>query len=195
MNHESASDIPSADERRPEQARIRREYPDLYYYVAGVALVIALMLVGYILFPDRNGYLTNLFTEAVSVAMTLFVLNRMAEARERRRYKQDLIYRMGSKINHEALRAVEELHWQGWLEDGSLRGVNLSGANLARANLSFGKTTEVLEIYPTPSEYFGIRTISTVETIRADLERVNLVGANLKRADLGGANLKEAKLI
>ncbi|MEL7673253.1 MAG: hypothetical protein AAGU78_05895, partial [Chloroflexota bacterium] len=98
-------DIPGADERRRGQERIRKEYPDLYYYAAGVALVVALMIAGYALFPDRDGYLTNLFTEAASVTVTLVILNRMAEARERRRYKQDLIYRMGSRVNSEAIRA------------------------------------------------------------------------------------------
>lgn len=101
---------------------MRRDYPDLYYYAAGVIGVVAFIGIGYLLFPDHDGYGANLFTEAASVIVTLVVLNRMAEAREHRRLKQDLIYRTGSRVNAEAVRAVEELRRRGWLENGSRRG-------------------------------------------------------------------------
>lgn len=179
MSHESASDIPGADERRREQERIRREYPDLYYYVAGVALVVVLMLVGYVLFPDRDGYLTNLFTEAASVAVTLIILNRMAERREERRFlrqlKQDLIYRMGSQVNSEAIRAVEELRRHGWLLDGSLHGARFSGADLRGANLVYANLTRAV-------------------LVGANLSHANLWGANLPYAQLWDANLSNANL-
>src|SRR5690554_1826316 len=175
MNHESASDIPSADERRREQARIRREYPDLYYYVAGVALMVALMLAGYVLFPDRDGYVTNLFTEAASVAVTLLVLNRMAEAREKRRYKQDLIYRMGSSVNAEAIRAVEELRRHGWLTDGSLRAARLWDANLEGAEMPFSN-------------------LSCAKLANANLSSARLWGANLSDALVWEVNFSNADL-
>lgn len=179
------SGIPGADERRREQERIRKEYPDLYYYAVGVALVVALIIAGYALFPDRDGYLTNLFTEATSVAVTLVILNRMAEARERRRYKQDLIYRMGSQVNAEARRAVEELRQHGWLTDGSLRGASLVRANLTGANLREAS----LESARLEGANLERATLVNARLQDATLMAANLQGASLVAADLSGANL------
>jgi len=176
------SDIPGADARRREQERIRKEYPDLYYYAVGVALVVALMIAGYALFPDRDGYLTNLFTEAASVAVTLLVLNRMAEARERRRYRQDLIYRMGSQVNAEAIHAADELWRNRWLQSDLLKGVNLIRANLEGAPLWQANLAE--------ADLLAAILIDA-QLIGSNLTRATLWGADLRRAQLSGAHLIE----
>jgi len=194
------NDIPGADARRREQERIRKEYPDLYYYAVGVALVVALMIAGYALFPDRDGYLTNLFTEAASVAVTLLVLNRMAEARAIRRYKQDLIFRMGSQSNERAVQAVEDLGRHGWLRDGSLREVRLPYANLSKARLWSAKLSNatlrgaILTNAILWDADLSNADLRHAELFNAQLRSVTLKGEKLKGANLTGANLTGANL-
>jgi len=77
----------------------------------------------------------------------------------------DVLARLGSQLNSEAVAAAEELREQGALVDGSLRGVRLIGANLQGADLS-----------------------------GADLRGARLEWADLRNVDLTGANLKEARL-
>lgn len=193
------NDIPGADARRREQERIRKEYPDLYYYAVGVALVVVLMIAGYALFPDRDGYLTNLFTEAASVAVTLLVLNRMAEAREKRQrkgqLKQDLIYRMRSRVNDEAVRAVEELALYGWLFDGTLSRVFLEGANLEKAPL-WRANLERAAAWGVNLKQADLESAILVKARLREtvLEEANLSRAYLQGADLDSANLKKASL-
>jgi uncharacterized protein YjbI with pentapeptide repeats len=63
------------------------------------------------------------------------------------------------------LAALDECRANGWLEDGSLRGVNLENADLQQARLS-----------------------------KADLQGAHLAGANLRGADLQGAVLQDVDL-
>lgn len=170
------TDIPGADERRREQERIRREYPDLYYVVVRVAAVAILVGIGFLLVSDQPGYRTNLFTELTSIAITVLIINFFAEKREQQRYKRDLIFRMGSQVNSEAIRAIEELRRHGWLQNGTLRNAHLENARLKNAPL-------------TEADLAGAFLND------ADLREAELAGANLKGADLTGAELDGANLM
>jgi hypothetical protein len=103
------------------------------------------------------------------------IVQRLDRKRENRELKQTLIRRMGSSINTEAARAVEELRHFGWLRDGSLHGISLIKANLQGAQL-------------------WNADLSGAYLIGANLEGANLRGANLERADLGQAALQNANL-
>jgi len=87
-----------------------------------------------------------------------------------------LIQRLQDPDTEIVSRAIDELREHGWLQDGSLEGVNLrfsqlngtdlSGANLCRANMS-----------------------------KANLQGANLTNACLKNARLVGADLRQADLL
>jgi|YNPNPStandDraft_1061719.scaffolds.fasta_scaffold29352_2 hypothetical protein len=101
----------------------------------------------------------------VDITITVLIIDWLYERRDQQRERDRLIRQMRSRDNGIALQAVEELRASGWLEDSSLRGVNLVGANLAGAYLRW-----------------------------ADLRRVILRRASLKGASLGGADLRETDL-
>ncbi len=135
------------------------------------ALLIGLgVLIGGALFGDA-GYITNLWTEGLSVGLTVLVLNTLAEHREEKRRIKDLQDRLVmeavSQSNEAAKRAIDELRARGWLtgEDSLLHLIRLSRANLKEADL------------------WG-----------ANLKRVTLWRTNLKGANLTSANLQEALL-
>ncbi|MBN1429133.1 MAG: pentapeptide repeat-containing protein [Anaerolineae bacterium] len=80
--------------------------------------------------------------------------------------KSEVIRQISADNGHdEVLAALDECRANGWLEDGSLRGINLEGCDLSRARLP-----------------------------HADMQDAHLAGANLRGADLHNAVLQEADL-
>lgn len=152
----------------------------ILYVLAIAALITALPAAA--LSGDWSGLFLNLGTELAGGAVTFVLLDQVLGTSRR---KRELIAQMGSSVNDEAIRAVEDLRRHGWLYDGSLNGANLFranlkgaslwNANLAGANLFFAELEGASLFY-------------------ADMEGANLSDANLKASPLGGANLKNANL-
>src|SRR5690606_15534702 len=108
----------------------------ILYVLAIAALITALPAAA--LSGDWSGLFLNLGTELAGGAVTFVLLDQVLGTSRR---KRELIAQMGSSVNDEAIRAVEDLRRHGWLMDGSLEGVTLANANLERANL-FGANLE-----------------------------------------------------
>jgi hypothetical protein len=89
--------------------------------------------------------------------------------------KDLLIGHMNGKDHERALQAVASLRQHKWLEDGTLRGINLQGANLERANLI-------------------VADLRQCDLSRANLQHANLTQANLQGASLRGAGLQHAAM-
>jgi|GEM_PF-3033731 hypothetical protein len=176
------TDTPGADERRREQERIRREYPDLYYVVVRVAVVVLVAGFGFLLISDHLEYRTNLFTEGVSILTTVLIIDFLAKRREQERYKRDLLYRMGSEVNNEALRAVDELRRNKWLQSDLLNGISLVRADLSGAPLWHANLVEA---------DLMDATLINATLIGAKLTRATLWGADFRGAQLSGAHLNE----
>lgn len=114
-------------------------------------------------------FYANIAAEAISIAITVLIIERLYERRSKaeaeKAEKERLILQMGSPDNGFAVEAVRQLEKRGGLTDGSLRGVDISGANLSGAAL-----------------------------VKADLGSVKLFGGNLSRAILWDANFRRAIL-
>jgi hypothetical protein len=63
------------DFRRQELREIRQEYKSFYQLMGGLVLVLIGIWLGANIFADDAGYGTNLYTELISVAVTVFVLD------------------------------------------------------------------------------------------------------------------------
>lgn len=115
----------------------------------------------------RN-YSVNFGPEAAGIALTVLILDFLNERRSKyhadAQLKEQLIREMQSRHEPTAVSAVEKLRVHGWLEDGSLRGVDLSGARLRSANL-----------------------------YRTDLSGANLGGTQLQGSSLRYVNLTNAR--
>ncbi len=80
--------------RLKEIRAIHKEYR-LFYRICGSAVLVGVgILLGAALFSDQNGYEMNLFTEmigvAVSIGITVLVIDRMYERRNTERLKNNL---------------------------------------------------------------------------------------------------------
>ena len=211
-------------DRWEEIQQIHHDNHSLYQMLGGVLLVAIGLVIGNILFSGDEGYATNLFTEALSLGATVFVLNLLAKQREERTLKKRLIQQLGSSFNIIALTALEELWSRGWLQDGSLRGVDLSRADLRGADLGKANLTGVQffsrryghvhfdEHTRLPDETFWQEDnpITDIERYtnpdhpeywqgfglhEANLARRDYTAANLRGADMFGCNLWNAQLI
>lgn len=95
--------------------------------------------------------------------MIVDVEKREMSEKELKELKETLKVRLGSRVQSVVVTAAEDLRRYGWLEDGSLKGINLVGASL-----------------------------SGVDLRKANLEKADLSSANLEGANLSHANLRHA---
>ena len=177
--------------RREEIRTIHKKHRLFYELLGGLVLLIIGIFIGAMFFSGENpkdDYPMNLFTEAMGIAATVFVVNRWYVHRDRERLKRRLVREAGSRSNDLARSAIGQLHDEGWLkgDDGLLREASLSRANwenmegLHRANLQDANLRNA-----------NLKNASLSE---ANLQEARLFGANLENANLSDANLQRAKL-
>jgi uncharacterized protein YjbI with pentapeptide repeats len=155
-----------ADERWQDIRQIHKQFGFFYRIGSSALLVFFGVLLGSLLFQKDNGYFTNLYTEVLSIGVTVFIIDALARQREKRQIKAQLIRQIRNPDHAVAVQAVRELRELDAVRDGSLVGARLSEASL---------------------EDMGLRA--------ANLEQVNLENSNLKRSDLRHVNLKNAWLV
>jgi hypothetical protein len=191
----------AAPDRWQEIRGIHREYRFFYQIGGGLLLVVIGVLIGGTLFStDPDGYKANLYTDALSVLVTVLVLDRLAERRRILDIQERLIMVAGGQSNETAKRAIDELRHRGWLEgaDGLLRKVRLwnaklQGADLRNANLSGTDMQEAsLERAILRGAKLERAMLPFTKLEGADLREANLQGAVLFKADLKVANLWRA---
>ncbi len=107
----------------------------------------------------------------------------------------ELLWQLYGEDNEAALKALRELRRNGWLEDRSMRGVDLHEANLPGGDL------QQVDLEEANLSYANLENadLSLAELAEAELVETNLKGANLTEtnfyyADLRGADLTGAKL-
>jgi uncharacterized protein YjbI with pentapeptide repeats len=157
--------LPFDEEQIRTYREYRRQYGWVYRVVGGLLLILFGIWLGSQLFAGDNGYQTNLYTEALSIAVTVFVLNELAKRRDAQKWFAQLRRQMGSNDHGLTQQAVRELAATNWMYDGSLRGCYFTSANLEDATM-----------------------------LHADLEATYFTGANLRGASLPYAKLQKARL-
>ena len=178
------------------------KFRPFFEYLGASVAVLFLLTIGAVLFTDAeplindliggiSGYLTNVYTEVLSVAVTILFLDRLAQRREEKRRVKDLQERLvreaGSTVNSIAIRAIEELHNHGWLkgESGVLKGIDLVEANLKNVSLLGANLREA---------NLQESNLREAKLVVADIQRVNLVGTDLTKAKIWGCQLNNADL-
>lgn len=155
---------------------------------------------------SEDGFKTNLYTEFLSILVTVGLLNYLAKRRERQQeesqIKKYLLSKVRSKVHHEAIRGIEEIRDHGWLEgvNGILQQERLVQADLHNAKLSRANLNRTdLRNCNLQKVSFWDATLIDADISYANLERAalvlaNLTSTNLQRANLSNTNLKGANL-
>lgn len=155
-----------------------------FVIIGGLGILI-LGILGYLPGPiSYFPYITDIYldvrSELVGIGLTVIIIDIVRIILQTREEKNKLILQMGSSDNALARDAVRQLRNKGWLEDGSLRNVDLIKADLEDADLS-------------GADLIGAKLHNT-NLINAKLIDANLSGAWLWLTRMQGANLEGAIL-
>lgn len=159
------------------------------YMVVGFVFGLLGFPVAKLIVADIEALLFGLVPEFIGIAFTVFLIDalyrRREEERSVRELKERLISEFSLNTNVFAKRAASILWRKGWLQDGSVRGLNLEAANLEGAYLKEGDFTESDLHYA---------NLAKANLRGAKMVCTNLRSANLASADLRGADLTQAKV-
>lgn len=199
---------------------IHRDYKFFYQIGGGIVLVLLGIWIGSKLFGGDAGFATNIYTEVLSIVVTVFVLNTFAKRREVHQLQQQLIRNAASTSNEIAKDAIHQMDKSSLLigEKGLLQGQRLwnanlngaymPGANLKNADLSYSNMsnaylfeTDMRSAYLegvdfTKAELFGAKFsgayLGHAKLIEAHLESADLSDTDLEEVDFSGADLTNA---
>jgi uncharacterized protein YjbI with pentapeptide repeats len=186
---------PKPEMTRDEEIReLMKDYPGTYRIAFALMLVGVGIFIGAALFRGDQGYTVNLYTEVLSIAVTVFILDYLNRRRDERNaeraLKEQLVRDAGSTSNEVAKNAVHQLRKikEGkWLigDNGLLQCADLTEANLCQADLSHANLEG--------------SHLAKINLVRAKLSWTNMRRTNIRmgflsRADLGWAQLTEASL-
>lgn len=185
-----------ADTRDDERKEIWKQYGDFYPISGGIILVIIGIWLGSILFSD--GYGTNLYTEGMGVLVTILVLDRINQWRDRQALKKRLVREAGSRSNEVAISAIEWLRAEDWLigKNSLLKEAHLWSAKLDNANMN-DANLEGVYLRDASLRHVSFRKANLRQSYirRADLADAQMGDADLFGADLHNSNLSEAILL
>lgn len=164
-----------ADWRR--KSTFNREQQQVFNRLLFAFILLAIgILIGWVIFSNNiDGYNVNLYTNLLSIGLTVGIIEYLNQHRAKKQLKAQLIREMASADNGIALRAVRELSDQGWIKDGSLQGAYLASANLRRAPLTGANLSEA-------------------SCISTNFEEADMWNTNLNRATAASANFRKAHL-
>lgn len=164
--------------------------------VLGALLIGLGVWIGSLIFGGDEGYATNVYTEVLSIAVTVGLLDYLNRRRDERRriedLKEQLLRDVRSQSNETAKNAVHQLRARGWLqgENGLLKGAQMSAANLQDAFLVEVDLSSAALVMANLQRAF----LNGAKLNGSYLISANLQGARLSSVDLQGANLLRAKL-
>ncbi len=206
--------------RQEEIKAIHSKYPRFNFITLGIVVLSIGVLIGFYLVDSNfleGDYSTGLYTEFISIIITIVVLDQINDYRDAQRRKKALFRQVKSRSNDFAVDALDQIlnedlwdelleyyrnddgrfdlsrvQWAGGvnLRNKDLKRVNFSTANLERIILANAKL-EGVNLYGTNLKGADLRRANLAYT---DLEFAKLNGAYLAEANLQGANLMSANL-
>lgn len=194
----------------------RDKHTRFIYRVMGGAILVGVgVVIGWTIFAEKQvDYALSLFTNVLSIFVTVFVIDLLAQRREERKADQELkellILQMKHGDNALAIQAVERIRLKGWHKDGSLRKQHFESAELRGANLEdfdlreagfTGAHLEYAKLHKADlykcemgSTYLQNANLMNVKMSEVILTCADLQNAILFCADLRGARIEDANL-
>ncbi len=183
----------------------------IYGILIGISLVLIAIWIGLTLFSDTEGYLTNVFTEVISVIATIFVIDRINQWRDDQRLKNQLLEELKSSSTSPAVNALDRLRREGWLNDDYFVGKDLQradweGAYIGELNfenaifdrVNFRGVSNYKHNDNSPINFSGTSlwgaNLSNSHLVNANIMNANLATADLTNIDLRNANLSDIYL-
>jgi uncharacterized protein YjbI with pentapeptide repeats len=178
------------------------------YRVAFLLAAIAVAL-WYFYHIGIDALLPNIVIDLLSVALTVFIIDKMYRLRSDAERKKVLVSLLGSKNNAVATGALHELDAQGWLSDGSLQsafltscnldGNSFSGADLRRVSFSFASLRDTTwfeaDLQGAFLDYADLSNATlSMHAVGPHFTEADLTGSTLTNANLSGAKVRHEQL-
>jgi len=179
------------------QRQVWTDYKQMYTLARRATPFVVGVIVGGFIFSSDLGYVTNLYTEMLSIIATVGILNFFNQQREISNLKRRIIGEASSQSNETAKSAVDWIRREGWLtvDDGLLREADLQGANLECADLTDANLEQANATGSNLKESMLISTnLKGAQLVGANLEQANLTNADVSDAVMVGVNLQYARL-
>jgi len=170
----------------------------------GIVLLALSLLTGFVGYVNQHptfepgvflaDFYANISTEFASIATTVLIidtLNRRRETRQAERSeREELVRKLGSKVNEVSRQAAEDLRARRWLSDGSLQEIDLRAANLENADLYRA------DLQGANFQFAMLKNASLKKAnlVGADFSRTKAWGAKCYKADLRAANFTDSRL-
>lgn len=184
-----------------------KKKPNPIFIVGTIFLVLGIVLVFLHKYPDSwrfssliKEYYANLSCELISIAITILLIDYLYERKEKENNKKRLIRELGSEDKGFTSRALKEIKELGYLNDGTLKGVDLSQANLSGldftdANLeNINFTQALLNGTILKNSNLNGAIMNDAELRGANLENCTLSNTQMKKSNLYGAILNKARI-
>ena len=142
-----------------------------------------------------SDFYSNFGTEFISIAITVLILDKLSQQRqikiEEERLKKELLNRVRSQVNDQAIFALEQLALMGLLFNGELEDADFSHANLHQAHFISNYNPEGAEL---KGANFRSARLTEAWFYNADLENASMRHAKLQKSHLFNTNLRKAGL-
>lgn len=186
-------------------AELRKSLPAIILIISFFGLVLFYKY-GLNYFSEKDDFALNLHTEAIGVALsviiTIFVVDVLNSRRDDRRREQDLKDRLLREVRSPegviARHAFHEMMERRLIygEDSILRKAHLYRASLGKVTLRGARMDGAIMTWSDFSESeFDGAMLDNASLGSADLEGASFLDASLKNANLENANLSQAHLV
>lgn len=174
--------------RQQELAQIRKEYPWFYWFSIGTGVLLILFVIGISLKQGNDmslSYFTNAYTEILSIGVTVIIIYRLDQWRDKQSLKRRLIREAGSQARNTAVSAINWMRHEDWLRGKTtlLKDQRLVDADLSKSDL-FGIDMQGINL--------SFANLSSSNVWCSDLEGVMLYRANLEESKLLWDDFKDA---
>lgn len=183
--------------------RTQIDYDDFYKFSGAIILVLMGIWLGMHFVKDSEGYFTNLYTEGLSIILTVLVIERLNRNRATQERKLALFRQAKSRLNDVAVEALDQIQHAGWWDNlllhyytkqkifRSIRTVKGKHQVFYRGEKVYSNLSKVQWSGGVNLNDTNLKGVNFVD---ANLENANLAKANLEGADLRNANLINANL-
>jgi uncharacterized protein YjbI with pentapeptide repeats len=164
----------------------------LYGFVGVLAGFIVGIAASGVLGKFVTWFWDGFWSEALGIAITVIVLDRLNRLRAREEYKLTLFRQSKSRSNDVALEALDQIQHENWLETMFEYHENHDGyVDLSRVQWGGGMSLPFVKLQ---EALLHSANLQEANLWKAELQAARLGSANLQGAILGYANLKAANL-
>ena len=175
-------------------------FPVRLRYMGGIVIAAILILAGFVMFSDKDGYFLNLYTELAGVIVTILFVNTFLYSQSEKRRERDLIEKMlrearspETVVSGNALHEIEEYISRS-ADYSFYDGKNFGNANWENVRLFRSMRKAVLDRTKIKDSDLGHTDLSGASLGWVELDNVQMTQAVLGHSYMHRIRMKNVNL-